>query len=169
MKKKLSLWFLPVLLLFAMAVNSCKKEDKSNIPSLLTTGQWELASLLVYHNIGDSQISVDTLNTNCDTSQMFKFFKDGSCTYTNFDCKPQPTANGTWKLSDTKITLVADITCQDTITGSGTSKPFLNSQIVNLGEYSLVLQTGDIQPYYAANQPRVIFRYGFIRQKVVNR
>lgn len=164
MKKRKGLWYLFALVLIALAINSCKKVDQSNIPALLTTRQWELASLLVYHNIGDSQISVDTLNTDCSNSQLFKFFRDGTCTYTNFDCKPQPIATGTWKLSDTKLTLVADMTCQDTIKGGGTSKPFLNSQIVNLGEYSLVLQTGDTQPYYAATQPRTIYRYGFIRQ-----
>ena len=168
MRKRITLWYLPALLLIAMAVNACKKQDTSNIPNLLTTGQWELGSLLVTNYVGDSQISVDTLNTACDTTQMFKFFTDGTCTYTNFDCKVQPTAKGTWKLSDTKLVLIADVTCQDT-TAIGSSKPFLNAQIVNLGDYSLVLQTGDTQPYYSATQPRTIYRYGFIRQKVVTR
>lgn len=168
MNKKVHFWYLPVLLLVCLAINSCKKTDQSNIPNLLTTGQWELASLQVYNYRGDTQLSTDTLNTDCDTTQLFKFFKDGSCTYTNFDCKIQPTAQGTWQLSDTKLTLVADITCEDT-TKAGSSKPFLNSQIINLGDFSLVLQTGDTQAYYTADQPRTIYRYGFIRQKVSTR
>ena len=166
MKKKISFWCLPVLLLFAFAVNSCKKEDKSNIPNLLTNRQWQLASLLVYNYIGDIQQSVDTLNTNCDTTQIFKFFKDGTCTYTNFDCKVQPTATGTYSLSNTKLILMADMVCQDS-TAAGSSKPFLNAQINNLGDFSLVLQTGDTQAYYTSTQPRTIYRWGFIRQKEV--
>jgi hypothetical protein len=164
MKKKISFWCLPVLLLIAFAVNSCKKEDKSNIPNLLTNRQWELASLLVYNYIGDVQQSTDTIT--CDTTQIFKFYKDGSCTYTNFDCKDQPIANGAYSLSDTKLTLFADMVCQDN-SATGSSKPFANAQISNLGDFSMVLQTGDTQAYYTSTQPRTIYRWGFIRQKEV--
>jgi hypothetical protein len=153
-----------LLIVVSTVVNSCKKQDQSNIPNLLTGGNWQLASLLVYHYIGDTQQSVDTLNTKCDTTQLFAFFKDKSCTYTNFDCKVQPIARGNWSLSDNKLVLSADMTCQDT-TKAGSSKPFASSQIINLGDFSLVLQTGDIQNYYTSTQPRTIYRYGFIRQK----
>ncbi|RWY47960.1 hypothetical protein [Mucilaginibacter gilvus] len=164
MKKKISFWCLPVLLLVAFAVNSCKKTDQSNIPNLLTIRQWELASVQVYNYIGDTQQSTDTIT--CDTTQIFKFYKDGSCTYSNFDCKDQTISRGTYSLSDTKLTLFADMVCLDNST-AGSSKPFANAQISNLGEFSMVLQTGDTQAYYTSNQPRTIYRWGFIRQKEV--
>ena len=163
MKYKLSYLILTGLILTSLFINSCKKEDKSNIPHLLTTGAWQLASVQVQNYIGDSNISTDTLNTDCDTTQLFTFNMDNTCTYTNFGCKEQPTATGTWSITANKLFLNADITCQD---NAGTLKPFLNAQIINLGQFSLVLQTGDIDPYYSATQKRTITRYGFIRQRI---
>lgn len=165
MKKKNIFWCLPALLFFAFAVNSCKKTDQSNIPNLLTTRQWELASLQVYNYIGDTQMSTDTLNTNCDTTQVFKFFKDGSCSYTNYNCM-EPVTRGTYSLSDTKLVLLTNMAFQDT-TLAGTATPFANAHINNLGEFSMVLETGDTQAYYTSTQPRTIYRWGFIRQKEV--
>jgi hypothetical protein len=166
MRIKNIFWYLLGMLLLCVAVNSCKKDNNDNITNLLTKGRWQLASMQVYHFIGDSQISTDTLNTDCDTTQLFTFFKDKVCTYTNYDCKVQPIARGTWSLSDTKLVLNADITCQDNSV-AGSLKPFLNAQIQNLGDFSLVVQTGDTQNYYSPTQPRTIYRYAFIRQKEV--
>jgi hypothetical protein len=164
MNKRISFWYLPVLLLIALAVNSCKKTDQSNIPNLLTTRQWELGSLLVFHYIGDAQQPTDTIT--CDTTQIFRFFKDGACTYTNFNCA-EPIATGSYSLSSTKVVLLADLTFRDT-TLTGTARPFANAQISNLGDFSMVLETGDTQAYYTSNQPRTIYRWGFIRQKEVS-
>lgn len=164
MKKNIGFCCASLLLLIGLVANSCKKEDKSNIPNLLTTRQWELASLQVYNYIGDTQQSTDTIT--CDSTQIFKFYKDGSCTYTNFDCTVQDIARGTYSLSDTKLILFADMVCKDNST-VGSSKPFANAQISNLGEFSMVLQTGDTQAYYTSTQPRTIYRWGFIRQKEV--
>ncbi|MBK0380576.1 DUF5004 domain-containing protein [Mucilaginibacter segetis] len=167
MKKYIRSFLLFALLGVCMLTNSCKKDKQSTIQHLLTTGVWQLATLQVNHYKGDSKISTDTLNTACDTTQIFTFNDDNTCTYTNFDCLPQPTAHGTWQLSSTKLYLNSDIVCQDT-TAAGSSTPFANAQIVNLGDFSLVLQTGDIENYYSSTQPRTITRYGFIRQKTVN-
>lgn len=168
MIKKNTFLLLISLLLIGVVANSCKKQNESNIQALLTTDTWELASLQVFHFVGDTQLPTDTLNTACDTTQLFTFFRDGTCTYTNYHCEPQPIARGSWALSDTKLILNADMICQDS-TAAGSSKPFSNSQIINLGEFSLVLQTGDTQAYYTATQPRTIYRYGFIRQKRTTR
>jgi hypothetical protein len=167
MKNKTLYFLLAGLIITSFFINSCKKEDKSNILNLLTTDQWQLASLQVTHYIGQSS-TVDVLNTTCDTTQVFKFFKDGTCTYTNFDCKIQSTAKGTWVLSDNKLILNADITCQDT-TAAGSSKPFLNAKILNLGDYSFVFETGDTQLYYSPSEPRTVYQYGFVRQKLIAR
>ncbi|TSD67778.1 hypothetical protein FFF34_010430 [Inquilinus sp. KBS0705] len=167
MKNKRILFSLAGLVVASFVINSCKKEDQSNIPNLFSTGAWQLASVNVYHYIGDAQESVDTLNTDCDTTQLFIFNKDMTCTYTNFDCKAQPTATGTWSLAKNKLTLYADMVCKDT-TAVGSSKPFANAQIFNIGQFSLVLQTGDTNPYYTSTQVRTVTRYGFIRQKTTS-
>ncbi|MFA6087077.1 lipocalin family protein [Mucilaginibacter sp.] len=167
MKNKALFPLLAVLIITSFFINSCKKEDKSNIPNLLTTGVWQLASLQVDHYIGDSRISTDTLNADCDTSQLFTFNKDYTCTYTNYSCKPQPTAKGTWALTNNKLYLSSDITVQDT-TAVGKSQPFLEVQIINLGQFSLAFNTGDISAYYSSAQKRTIRRYGFIRQKTTS-
>lgn len=164
MKNKKSIFLLVLGLITCFAVNSCKKTDLSNIPNLITAGNWQLASLQVTHYVGDDRIKIDTLNTDCDTTQIFRFNKDNTCTYTNFACKPQPTATGTWELSRDKLHLFADMVCQDN-TNAGSSKPFSNAQVVNLGQFSLVIETGDINPYYTSTQVRTIARYGFVRQK----
>lgn len=162
--KNRSLYILLVLVVVTVFINSCKKEDQSNINNLFTTGYWQLASVQRVHYVGDSKLKTDTLNATCDTTQLFTFNKDFTCTYTNFNCKDQPTATGTWELSRDKLFLSANMICQDT-TKVGSSKPFINAQINNLGQYSLVLETGDISPYYTTTQVRVITRYGFIRQR----
>jgi hypothetical protein len=164
MKNKKFICLLVLGFITCFAVNSCKKSDLSNIPNLLTAGDWQLASLQVTHYVGDNRISIDTLNTECDTTQIFRFNKDNTCTYTNFACKPQPTATGTWALSRDKLTLKADMVCQDN-TKEGSSKPFNNAQVINLGQFSFVIETGDINPYYTSTQVRAIARYGFVRQK----
>lgn len=167
MNNKALFLLLAVLIIASFFINSCKKEDKSNIPNLLTTGVWQLASLEVDHRIGDANISTDTLNTDCDTTQLFTFNKDHTCTYTNYSCKPQPIAKGTWTLSNNKLYLSSDITVQDT-TKAGKSQPFLEVQIINLGQFSLAFNTGDISAYYSSTQKRTIRRYGFIRQKTTS-
>ncbi len=52
------------------------------------------------------------------------------------------------------------------VDSSGTKiMPFKTALINNLGQYSLVLETGSLQSYYLPNTPRTITRYGFVRQK----
>ena len=164
MKHKLPLLLIPVLLLVGLLVNSCKKEPRNSLETLLTTGgAWQLASVKYTISVGDTLKLDTTLNTDCDTTQIFTFNMDGSCLYTNFNCRPQPTARGRWTLSQNRLFLNSTIVCQDT-TLAGSSKPFANAQIVNLGQYSLVLLTGDIQNYNN-NARRKVIRYGFVRQK----
>jgi hypothetical protein len=164
MKYKLPLLIIPVLLLVGLLVNSCKKEPRNSLETLLSTGgAWQLASVRYTISVGDTVKLDTTLNTDCDTTQIFTFNIDGSCLYTNFNCKAQPTARGRWGLSPNRLFLISNIVCQDT-TQAGSSTPFANSQIVNLGQYSLVLLTGDIQNYNTTARRKVI-RYGFVRQK----
>jgi hypothetical protein len=146
-------------------VNSCKKNNQSPIASLFTGGTWQLASVMAFNYIGNQQTSTDTLNTTCDTAQFFTFNKDYTCNYSNYSCTPQPTASGSWSLTADNLYLMADMTCKSD-TGISPLKPFINAQIINLGQFSMVLNTGDISPNYSLTKKRRILQYGFIRQKV---
>jgi hypothetical protein len=161
--------FILSLLMLSVLCNSCKKINQSSIESLFAKGNWELATVIVTVSVGTNRESEDTLNTTCDKKQIFAFKDDNTCTYTNFHCKDQPTASGSWSLSQDQLYLKSNIVCQDTFKlGTGTSKPFENAQIETLGQYAMVLVTGDIQNY-SATQRRTVRRYGFVRQKVATR
>jgi len=164
MKNKRSLLIFAALLL-AISINSCKKNNQSPIQSLFTGGKWVLASVLAFNYIGNTQVSIDTLNTACDSSQYFIFNKDNTCTFTNFDCIKQVSQPARWTLSPNQLFLQANVVCQDTVAADN-SMPFANAGIQNLGQFSLVLQTGDIEPNYSLTKPRRIVQYGFVRQQL---
>jgi hypothetical protein len=166
MKNKLPLIFILGFVTLSLFSNSCKKDNNSNIPHLLTTGVWELASIQVYHFLGNTQLGdPDTLNTDCLKSQFFTFKTDNTCSYTNFNCLDQ-TTTGTWTLTPNRLYFASEMVCKISVAGGGfsTTTPFKNTQIFNLGTYSLVLQTGDVEPNYSATKRREVVRYGFIRQ-----
>ncbi|WP_183563102.1 lipocalin family protein [Mucilaginibacter sp. SP1R1] len=172
MKNKIPLLFILGLISINLLSNSCKKGNNSNIPHLLTNGTWQLATLQATNYIGDSQIgNPDTLNVNCDSVELFTFKTDNTCTYTNFDCLPQ-TTSGTWTLTENNVFFTSDMICKDT-TATGTPvtpspMPFSNTKIVTLGVYSMVLETGDVQPNYSSTKKRRVVRYGFIRRKAIS-
>lgn len=167
MKNKLPLIFIVGLVAINLLSNSCKKDNNSNIPHLLTSGVWQVASIQVYNFVGNTQVgNPDTLNDSCQKTQFFTFNTDNTCSYTNFDCLDQ-TTKGNWTLTPNRLYFSSDMVAKDTIAGGkqSTEVPFSNTQIVNLGTYSLVLQTGDVEPNYSATKKRRVVRYGFIRQK----
>jgi hypothetical protein len=151
-------------LMIAIVINSCKKQNQVTIQTLFTGGSWQLASVLVTHYAGSTQVSMDTLNTTCNLTQLFTFNSNNTCTYTNFDCIQQSPASAQWSLSSDQVTLFANVVCKDT-TAVRSSMPFANAQITNLGNYSLVLLTGDIAPNYSLTAKRRIVQYGFVRVK----
>ncbi|MET3978939.1 hypothetical protein ABIB62_001508 [Mucilaginibacter sp. UYP25] len=161
MKNKQLYFLLAVLMVLGFMFNSCKKEKTDSLKSLFTTGNWQLGTVIEYKYLGNQETSKDTLQ--CDSAQIFKFNDDMTCSYSYFDCLGS-TVNGKWSLSDTRLFLFADLT-YPTVTTAGTTQPFINSRIVNLGEFSMVLETGDLQTYYTATDTRTIRRYGFIRIK----
>ena len=161
MKNKNIYFFIAGLFVISLLANSCKKEKLTSIPSLLTTGKWQLGSIQEYHYLGSQQTSLDTIKI--DSTQIFKFNQDMTCSYTNFDNKAG-TLTGRWSLDNTSLYLFADITFPE-VTSAGTKQPFINSHMTSLGEFSLVMETGDIQTYYNATDKRTIRRYGFVRIK----
>jgi hypothetical protein len=122
-----------------------------------------LASVQTQYFTGNQQDSVVTDSSTCITSQYFTFNTDNTCTYVNFDCLTQTTAAAPWSLTANQLFLQANVICKDT-TKTGSSSPFAYAQIFNLGVYSMVLYTGDIQPNYSLTAKRKIVVYGFIRQ-----
>ena len=172
MKNKIPLLFIISLIAINLLSGSCKKGNNSNIPHLLTNGSWQLATIQVTNYIGDASISIDTLNDNCTRTQYLTFHTDNTCTYNNFSCFDQ-TTSGHWTLTDNNVYFTSDMTAKDTTNSGGKApnnnyQPFTNTQIVTLGTYSMVLQTGDVEPNYSPTKKRRIMRYGFIRQKAVN-
>jgi hypothetical protein len=165
MRKKFLLFcLLGAITFIGVVTDSCQKSKQNNIETLLASYKWQFSSLQVSHYVGDTLKNVDTLYATCGLIQTFKFEMDHTCSYANFSCLQQNTT-GHWSLSQDQLYLMSDMKCQDTTSTSGTSVPFQNGRIFNLGEYSFVIQTGDIQAYYPSNQVRVINRYGFVRVK----
>ncbi len=148
-----------------MLFNSCKKDSNDSVAYFLTYGTWTLASVQVFHYVGDTQGKTDTLNTTCNVKQTFTFNSNNTCTYTNYHCITQ-TPSGTWNIGDDNLTLSCNLSAQDTSKGATvTVKAFQTALIDNLGQYSLVLKTGDIQAAYKSNTVRTITRYGFVHSQ----
>jgi hypothetical protein len=159
--------FLACLLCLAVTValtNSCKKAKQDYIETLFPGGQWQLTSVIRKHFVSGANFLIDTLNATCDNKQFFTFLSNNTCTYTNFDCLVQPTANGQWSITADHLVLQANITCQDT-TAAKSSKPFINARIENIGLYSLVLRTGQYNSYYPPSDTVVYTDYSFVRVK----
>jgi hypothetical protein len=152
-------------LVVALIINSCKKNTQSPIHSLFTGGTWQLTSLQVTHWTGNQLDSTVTLPVPC--IEDFTFNADNTCTYSNFDCITQLSTPTAWALTGDQLHLQTNVVCQDTVKGKVVSSmPFSYASIQNLGQYSLILWTGDIQPNYSLTAKRTIYQYGFVRQKV---
>ena len=163
MKTKYALLLLSGLFI-CMVVNSCKKDNQTAIKTLFTGGQWQLASVITTYWTGNQADSTVALDTACTMIQLFTFNADNTCTYTNFDCITQTPPAAQWALSQNQLFLTANVVCKDT-TAAHSSMPFANAGIVNLGQFSLVLNTGDIQPNYSLTKKRKTTQYGFVRIK----
>ncbi len=167
MKNKILYFFLPLLVILSMVSNSCKKDSQTQlVESLLTHGQWQLASVMVFNYLGSTQLPTDTLNTTCTIKQVFQFTSDHKCTYSNFACRTQ-NSSGNWSLTQNDLFLQVNLNAVDTVAGTKgldtvTTRPFIYCQLYNLGQYSLVIQTGDVSTYYTSTTRRRIVQYGFV-------
>ena len=163
MRNKLLLFCVFGAIVVGFTANSCKKTNQNYLQTLLTDGHWQLASLTVTQTRNDTTLTQDTINSLCNLTQALTFNSGGTCTYTNFDCISQ-TVTGHWVLSANQLFLLSDLKFQDT-TAIVNPTPFTNAQILNLGQYSLVLKTGDLGIYYPPNTVLTVFTYGFVRVK----
>ena len=162
MKIKFRLLILCGVAMVGLLTNSCEKTNQDYIATLFTGGKWQLSTVTITSYTGAEQISSDTLFSSCPLVQDFIFNSDKTCSFSNFDCSTQ-TSNGHSLLSADKLFLSSDIVCQTAAKKDTT--PFQTAKIINLGQYSLVLQTGSLETYYPPNQPRVITQRGFVRVK----
>jgi len=148
-----------------MLFNSCKKDSSDSVAYFLTYGPWTLASVQVFHYVGDTQVKTDTLNTSCNVKQTFTFNSDNSCAYVNYHCITQ-NSSGNWNIGSDNLTLTCNLPAQDTSKNTTVPvKAFQTALIDNLGQYSLVLKTGDIQTFYKSTTVRTITRYGFVHSQ----
>lgn len=161
MRNKLLLFGVLGAIVIGFTANSCKKTNQNYLQTLLTDGHWQLASLTVTQTRNDTTLLNDTINSSCNMVQSLTFNTSGTCTYTNFDCISQ-NVTGHWSLTSNQLYLVSDLKFQDT-TAIVNPIPFTNAQIFNLGQYSLVLRTGDLGIYYPPNTVLTVFTYGFVR------
>src|ERR1700740_1047212 len=141
MRNKLFLCCVLGAIVIGFTANSCKKSNANYLQTLLTDGHWQLASLTVTQTRNDTTLLNDTINPLCNLVQSLTFNSGGTCPYTNFDCISQ-NVTGHWSLTSNQLYLVSDLKFQDT-TAIVNPTPFTNAQILNLGQYSLVLKTGD--------------------------
>jgi len=166
MKHKIIFLFIACLLLTGIAINSCKKDTNTSIQTLFTTGTWQLASVKVTNYLGSSTINTYYLDTACTQTQYFTFPSNNTCTFTNYHCITQSTT-GTWSLTKDQLYLMVNMPALDTLSGGKdtvTTQVFANTKIVNLGPYSMTLQTGDIGAYYTSTTKRTIFEYAFVHR-----
>lgn len=154
MRYKGSILIVLIIGVTLLLVNSCKKDNNDQLSYYLTNGPWSLASQQVFHFVGDTLKKTDTINLAC--TQKLSFNSDNSSAYQNYKCN-SINGTGSWNISTDNLTLQSPI-----ILGPDTL--FKNAQIINLGQYSLVLQTGSINPFYTSKTVRTITRYGFIHQ-----
>jgi hypothetical protein len=162
MRYRLWVFVLLGLTSVALLINACKKDNSDTVSYFLTEGTWQLASVQRTTYLGDTKLLTETLDSLCTLNQTFKFTSDNACTYTNYHCITQ-SSTGKWLITPDNLTLQTTLSAQDTLKGAIVNvKAFDNAQIVNLGQYSMVLNTGYTSSYYTSKTPRVIVRYGFV-------
>ena len=145
-----------------LLINSCKKDNSDTVAYFLTAGTWQLASVQTEYLLGNNSLHKDTLNLTCNLNQVFQFNSNNTCTLSNYHCIAQ-TSSGSWQLGPDNLSLQTTMSAKDTLKAAVvTVKAFDNAVIQNLGQYSLVLKTGDTSPYYLATTARKITTYGFV-------
>jgi hypothetical protein len=160
--KLLFLLFLP---LACCIIYSCKKDEQSSVSSFLTQSTWNLALTQRFKYFNQSLVKTDTVNAGCPLDQKLTFNKDNTFTFTNYNCKTG-NLNGKWNFSPDMLYLNTDqVITKNT---KGKANP---ARIINLGQYSLIFDAGDITIYgdtsttVKKTDTATIYRYGFIHSK----
>lgn len=159
MTRKNKLIFLCTLVI-AFTANSCKKDDtKTSITEFLTRKPWKLALKQRFAYVDNVLVKTDTLESNCNLTQTLTFKTDNTYTYTNYACTPD-TISSTWALTYHNLYLNLN-----SIISVNSKKEENIARIVNLGQYSLSFDTGDVSTGTVITNTSdsvIVFRYGFI-------
>ncbi len=159
--KKLQFLFFLAILFFCLAINSCKKSDQTSITDFLTQRPWKLAlkQRLVY--INNSLVRTDTLENACKLSQTLTFNTNKNYTYQNFACA-NGAINAPWTFTSDYLYL--NLNSKISVTSATSTVPSRQNvaRIINLGQYSLIFDVGDVNTVHKTTDSVIVFRYGFI-------
>lgn len=161
---KLFLSILFLLLSFCV-LTSCKKDNQSSVSTFLTQSTWNLALTQRFKYVNQVLIKTDTVNVGCTLNQKLTFNKDNTFTFEGFNCKTG-NLNGKWNFSPDMLYLDTDQVI--TLNSKGKQNP---ARIINLGQYSLIFDAGDVYVYgnagtaYSKTDTVTVYRYGFIHGK----
>ncbi|MGI4806224.1 MAG: hypothetical protein ACRYFL_15770 [Janthinobacterium lividum] len=164
MTKKLPLLFL-LLLLVSLTINSCKKEDQVSLTVFLTQKPWKLALKQRLAYVNNALVKTDTLESACKLSQTLTF-NSNTYTYQNYACATA-SVNAPWSFTSDYLYLnlnsIISVTTPSVTTASVIIPSKRNvARIINLGQYSLVFDAGDINTVHTITDSVIVYRYGFI-------
>lgn len=160
MIRKSKLLFLFILLI-AFTVNSCKKDDsKTSLTTFLTRLPWKLALKQRFVYVNSALVKTDTLENACSLTQRLTFNTD-TYTYENFACTANNKINKSWSFTNDNLYL----NLNSVISVYSKTNAQSVARIINLGQYSLVFDAGDIyttNTTHLATDSVIVYRYGFI-------
>ena len=158
MTTKSKLLFLFIILLVGVAINSCKKDNvQTSLANFLTERPWKLALLQRFAYVNSALVRTDTLQTSCALTQTLTFSPANMYSYQNYACATG-TINAPW--SFTADNQYLNLNSVISVNSAGKQNV---ARVINLGQYSLVFDAGDINVTPATTTDSVIvFRYGFI-------
>lgn len=147
-----------LILLACFAANSCKKDNTiTSITNFLTQRPWKLALVQRFAYVNSVLVKTDTLQPKCALNQTLTFNPDNKYTYVNYACTTG-TVNAPWSFTADNLYLNLN-----SVISLNTKKTQNVTRIINLGQYSLVFDTGDVNVIPVLKTDSVIvFRRGFI-------
>lgn len=145
-----------LLLIAGLAVNSCKKNDQSSITGFLTQRPWKLALKQRFAYLNNVLVRTDTLQSSCALTQTLTFNTGNTYTYQNYACATG-TVTAPWSITADYLYLNLN-----SVIAVNSAKAQNVARIINLGQYSLVFDAGDINTIHKTTDSVIIFRYGFI-------
>lgn len=161
MIKKPKIFFLPILLLLCFSVNSCKKNDLVSIKDFLTRQPWKLALKQRLAYVNNALVKTDTLENNCKLGQTLNFNNNGNYSYQNYKCT-NGSINAAWSFTPDNLYLNLNSAISTTTPTITTPSKQNVARIINLGQYSLIFDAGDVNIARKAPDSVIIYRYGFI-------
>lgn len=165
MTKKLNFLLLFFLLISCLTINACKKEDQSSLSLFLTQKPWKLALQQRFAYVNSILVKTDTLQTKCALTQTLIFKINNSYTYQNYTCDPNNKIDARWSFTSDQLYLnLNSVISVSAIKTANNLAPQNVARIINLGQYSLVFDAGDVNviPKNRLTDSVIIYRYGFI-------